>query len=89
MDITLKHKTKKLILSYPGESAGFVKLYAVPKAYSDDGYYAATWQQGELEPAPGSAVQETTLLAHLAVNSAGAASSVTPIFLAQGVTHEN
>lgn len=89
MTITVKHKTKKLVLEYPGESAGFVKLYLVPKSYSDDAYYTASWEQGELEPVPACAVSDASLLAHFAVNSVEAGQTVTPVFLAEGVTHEN
>lgn len=64
MKITFTHKKKKTEITAFGASE--VKFYAVPTAYSDDGYYLATWAPGEYEPVPACAVNTCELLAHLA-----------------------
>lgn len=64
MKITFTHKKKKTEMTVSGPSE--VKFYAVPAAYSDDGYYLAIWSPGEYEPVPACAVDSQELLAHLA-----------------------
>lgn len=66
MQITFTHKKKKNEIAVPG--ACEVKYYAVPKDYSDDGYYAAVWLAQDLEPVPACAGKDATLLAHLQVS---------------------
>lgn len=64
MNITFLHNGASHEVTYPGSMSGHVKLYAVPTAYSPDGYYIALWQDGELEPLPGCAANDATLLCH-------------------------
>ena len=65
MNITFKYDgtTCQAVLTGPA----LVALYAVPKPYSDDGLYLATWASGEYEPVPACAAAEARLLARLAV----------------------
>lgn len=44
-----------------------VKLYDVPTEYSEDGFYAAVWQQGNVEPRPACAGNAARLLAEIAI----------------------
>lgn len=47
------------------EAGDYVKIYKVPKSYSDDGLYIAKWRYGELEPAPACAGDAMELIADL------------------------
>jgi hypothetical protein len=86
MQTTFKHQGKNLVID--AESPSEVKLYAVPDAYSNDGYFAAVWTPGDLEPVPACAAEKTTLLAHVRVTrqESGSATAQT-IYCKQGVTY--
>ena len=86
MEITFTHKKKKTEISVFGPVE--VKFYAVPTAYSDDGYYLATWSAGDYEPVPGCAGGSEELLCHLAVerNDQGELAA-REIYSAEGVKH--
>jgi len=86
MDITFTHKKKKLPVSI--NVPGNVALYTVPAGYSEDGYYAAAWLPGELEPVPACASGAAALLASLAtVKDADGTERVLETWLAKGVTY--
>ena len=87
MQITFTRKKKKIEVPVFGASA--VKLYAVDTAYSADGYFAAVWAAGELEPLPACAPDTTELLAHVALISAdeGEGLALSETFCAEGVTY--
>lgn len=86
MQIAFTYKKKKVEI--PVFGACEVKYYAVPKDYSDDGFYAAVWLAQDLEPVPACAVENTTLLAHVRVvadDSGGYA--VQEVFCMEGVKY--
>lgn len=87
MKIVFTRKKKKMEI--PLFCASEVKLYAVPAAYSADGYFVGIWASGELEPVPGSAPEETELLAHLvlAASDQGGELALRETFCAEGVTY--
>jgi hypothetical protein len=86
MQITFKHQGKTLVLD--AESPSEVKLYAVPSAYSEDGYFFAVWTSGDLEPVPACATEQANLLAHVQTSEQenGPAKAQT-IYCKQGVTY--
>ena len=86
MKIIFTHKKKKVEIPVFGVST--VKLYGVPTAYSPDGYFAAVWGTGELEPVPGCQTEQTELLAHISLgNVEGGGLGTTETFCAVGVTY--
>mgnify|MGYP003621342524 CR=1 FL=1 len=82
---------KKKNVEIPVFGASKVKLYAVGTAYSPDGYFAAVWTAGELEPVPACSPDEAELLADLTLASAadaeGGGMALTETFCAKGVTY--
>ena len=87
MVITVTYQKKSLPLEYALSGAGEAKLYAVPAAYSDDGFCACVWGRDEMEPVPGCAVGRATLLAHFTIQDEDAAQRVAAAFLAKGVSY--
>jgi hypothetical protein len=86
MQITFKHQGKNLIID--AESPSEVKLYGVPVSYSTDGYFAAVWATGDLEPVPACAAAKTTLLAHVKVaRQESGPDTAQTIYSKQGVTY--
>ena len=86
MKITFTRKKKKAEIPVFGASE--VKLYAVDTAYSADGYFAAVWAKGELEPVPACSQEQAELLAHLALASGeDGRLAVTQTFCQEGVTY--
>ena len=86
MKITFTHKKKKG--EVPVFGACEVKYYAVPKDYSDDGYYAAVWLTQDLEPVPACAVEAATLLAHVRVVADDSGDyAVQEVFCMEGVKY--
>ncbi len=73
-------------LDVPCQGGDSVKVYRVPKEYSDDLLYVAVWRHGEIEPVPACKGSEVTLLAHVKVfdEEDGLAASG---YMAEGVSH--
>ena len=65
MEITFQHKSNSIAV--PVDAPAEIKLYAVPTAYSPDGYFAAVWMPQGLEPVPACAVDAAKLLAHISI----------------------
>jgi hypothetical protein len=86
MQITFVHQGTSLEIHADNPSE--VKLYAVPPAYSNDGYFVAIWAFGDVEPYPACAAEKVTLLAHakIAMKENGTA-EIQSIFCKQGVTY--
>lgn len=86
MNIVFTHGNKQTEISLPG--ACEVKYYAVPSAYSDDGYFAAVWFSQDLEPVPACAPEHAELLAHvrIAIDMEGAC-GLQELFCKEGVTY--
>lgn len=86
MKITFTRKKKKAEVPVFGASA--VKLYTVDTAYSADGYFAAVWATGELEPVPACSQGVAELLAHVTLaHGEDGKLEPTPIFCQEGVTY--
>ena len=86
MNLVFTRSKKKLEVPISGDSE--VKLYAVPAAYSGDGYALAVWGPGELEPVPACDQASAELLAHVgATRQEDGAFSLREIFCKQGVTY--
>lgn len=62
MNLKFTHGKKEIAVMYSGTRPGRATLYAVPTDYSADGYFVATWQDGEIEPMPACAVEKAVLL---------------------------
>ena len=63
-----------------------VKLYEVPESYSADGFYAAVWRYGDVEPAPACRGDAAFLLAHVTVQEDG--DKLTAFgYMAEGVSY--
>lgn len=63
--VTLTHKGKSFDVDV--EKSCDVKLYLVPKEYSDDGYYVSQWGFGEAQPFPACEGSEAKMLCHASV----------------------
>ena len=86
MHLVFTQKKKKVEIPISG--ACEAKLYAVPTAYSADGYAASVWGPGELEPIPACGHAGTELLAHIGVVPQEDGSFILrEIFCKQGVTY--
>ena len=86
MKITFTRKKKKA--EVPVFGASMVKLYAVDTAYSADGYFAAVWAAGELEPVPACSPDKAELLAHVALtHGEDGKLELTQTFCQEGVTY--
>lgn len=85
MTITITHGKKQVALEMP--EGGQLKLYQVPAAYSEDRYFAAAWGRTELEPLPGCAQGEATLLAHLSGGQGSMEPALQAIYLKKGVSY--
>lgn len=86
MLIVFTRKKKKIEIPVFGASEA--KLYAVDTAYSADGYFAAVWAAGELEPLPACAAKDAALLAHMELASAlDGGMTLRETFCAEGVTY--
>lgn len=62
-----------------------VKLYSVPKNYSDDGLFVSAWSNDEIEQIPACAIGNETLLAHLQIAQNN--NDCNEIFIAEGVQY--
>jgi|GEM_PF-1612468 len=87
MQLDFTHGDKTVPVPYGGAFGGFIKLYEVPATYSDDCYYAAVWQQGELEAVPACEIGIETLLAYVAIDLDGAGLKARTIYLAKEVAY--
>ncbi len=67
----------------PLADGGHLALYAVPPAYSGDGLFLATWNDGELEPRPACAVPDARPLLHLSCREG----AIHETFKAEGVSY--
>jgi hypothetical protein len=86
MQITFNHQGKNIVIA--AVSPSDVKLYSVPTGYSEDGYFAALWAAGDLEPAPACAVEKATLLAHVKLGEQeGSPARAQTIYCKQGVSY--
>lgn len=88
MKIVFKRNKKKVEIPVFGPSE--VKLYAVPTAYSADGYFAGVWASGELEPVPACPLSDAALLAHVELASAemaGSGQTLREHFCEEGVSY--
>lgn len=86
MKIVFTRKKKNVEIPVFGVSE--VKLYAVDASYSPDGYFAAVWTAGELEPVPACSPDKAELLAHLALASAeDGGMAITETFCTEGVKY--
>ncbi|MDR3362612.1 MAG: hypothetical protein LBO64_07220 [Desulfovibrio sp.] len=86
----------KIVFTRNGKSAEIpltgactLKFYAVPEVYSSDGFFAAVWGPGELEPVPACPQADAELLAHLALapGDEGGGLLLTKHYLRTGVTY--
>lgn len=66
MIIKLTHKSKSFDVDV--EKSCDLKLYSVPKEYSEDGYYISQYGYGDIEPAPACAGKDAKLLCHASVS---------------------
>lgn len=85
MKITFTHNKKKVVVPFFGAST--VKLYVVPKDYSDDGYFAAVWLAQDLEPVPACASEAVQLLAHVEIVQENGAYTFQKVFCMEGVKY--
>lgn len=69
MKITFSYGRKKVACELAAGQR--LRLYSVPADYSEDGFYAATWERERLEPVPACDATRTKLLADLECGAAG------------------
>lgn len=62
-----------------------IKLYSVSKDYSNDGLFVSTWRNDEIEQIPACAIEDQTLLAHIAIAQNN--ENCKEIFLKEGVQY--
>ena len=66
MFLTYKGATTELVSVSNGD---YVKVYEVPKDYSEDGLYIAVWLHGDREPMPACAGKDARLLASVIISA--------------------
>jgi len=87
MQITFKQSNKTIAVPVEALPAE-VKLYKVPKAYSEDGYFAAVYMpQVVLEPVPACATGDAELLAHISIMEQDGQPALQAVFCKKGVTY--
>lgn len=69
MLLKFSHNGREIPVEYLGTGSGHAVLYAVPKEYSDDGYYVAAWQDTEIEPVPACAASAARVLCRVRLES--------------------
>jgi hypothetical protein len=87
MQITFKQSNKAIVVPVEALPAE-VKLYKVPKSYSEDGYFAAVYMpQVVLEPIPACATKGAELLAHIRIIEQDGKPYLSALSSKKGVTY--